>query len=499
MDVSVRNLSLAREAFDAIIVPVGPDRALQPDGAAVDRAMGGILSTALGDADFEGGVGKAMVIPTLGHLPARRVVVVGIGAAAALSVAAVTRAWSVGIRAARDSGARTVASAAPPTGTDIAATDAYRAAATGAVLGAYEFLEYRTLDRPTRAVDSLTFAADSDEARRGVADGTAVAGGVSLARDLVNQPPDALYPERLAEIAQDVAGRTGLECRIHDRQALESMGAGATLGVGKGSAREPRLIHLTYTPQGPSLGSVGFVGKAITFDTGGINLKPTGGGLEHMKSDMAGGAAVIGAMSVLRALGVPFTVHGVVASAENMLSSTAFRPGDVLRAMNGKTIEVISTDAEGRLVLADALTYTARQGAHAMIDLATLTGASVVALGQQAAGVFGTSQPLVDDILAASGRTGELMWHMPLWPEYRELIRGDVADLKNSGGRPAGAVTAALFLKEFTEGVDWVHLDIAGPAWTERVTDLSTKGGTGYPVRTLLAFLENRASRRPNA
>ena len=496
MEVSVRNLSLTEESIDAVIVSVGADRALQPDGARVDQAMGGALSAALADADFEGKVGKVVVIPTLGRLPARRVVVVGIGDPASLSAAVLTRAWAVGARAARDSGARTVASAAPPTGAGVTAAHAFRAAALGATLGTYEFLEYRTLDRPTRAIDSLAFAASGDDARQGVEAGMAIAGGVTLARDLVNQPPDALYPERLAELAGDMASRSDLEFRAHDRQALEAMGAGATLAVAKGSAHEPRLIHLTYTPEGTSLGSVGFVGKAITFDTGGINLKPTGSGLEHMKSDMAGGAAVVGAMSVLSALRVPFTVHGVVASAENMPSGTSFRPGDVLRAMNGKTIEVISTDAEGRLVLADALTYTARQGAQAMVDLATLTGASVVALGQECAGVFGTSQPLVDDILGAAGRSGELMWQMPLWAEYRELIRGDVADLKNSGGRPAGAVTAALFLKEFTEGVDWAHLDIAGPAWTERVSELSVKGGTGYPVRTLLAFLEDRAARQ---
>ncbi|HET9015669.1 MAG TPA: leucyl aminopeptidase [Thermomicrobiaceae bacterium] len=496
MDVSLRSLELATEEADAILLPVGADRALSADGMAVDRAMDGALAAALADAGFEGKPGKVVVIPTLGQLPARRVVVVGTGDPATLTAPDITRAWAVGSRAARDSGARNVVSATPPTGSSLGLTDAFRAAALGGFLGTYEFLEYRTLDRPTRAIDALTFAADSDDARRGVAAGTAVAGGVTLARDLVNQPPDALYPERLAEIARDVAARTGLECRVHDRAALEAMGAGATLAVGKGSAREPRLIHLIYTPRGASRGTLGLVGKAITFDTGGINLKPTGSGLEHMKSDMAGGAAVIGAMSVLGALDLPFTVHGVVASAENMTGAAAYRPGDVLRAMNGKTIEVISTDAEGRLVLADALTYTARQGAEAMIDLATLTGASVVALGLDCASVFGTSQPLVDDILAAAGRTGELMWPMPLWPQYRELIRGDVADIKNSGGRPAGAITAALLLKEFTEGVDWAHLDIAGPAWTERVGDLTVKGGTGYPVRTLLAFLEARAAGR---
>jgi len=199
-------------------------------------------------------------------------------------------------------------------------------------------------------------------------------------------------------------------------------------------------------------------------------------------------------MTALAALDVPFTVCGVIAAAENMLSGTAFRPGDVLRAMNGKTIEVISTDAEGRLVLADALTYTARQGAEALIDLATLTGAAIIALGQQGTALYGTDQALVDDLVAATAWSGEKLWPMPLWDEYRELIRGDVADLKNSGGRAGGSITAALFLREFTEGKPWAHLDIAGPAWADKVSDYAGKGGTGHGVSTLLAFLERRAA-----
>lgn len=484
-------VSVEREV-DALVIPVRPGPQLDPTGTEVDARLDGALSAALRDADFSGKVGKTMVIPTLGRLPVRRVVVTGIGDGAS-TANDLRRAWAVAARAARDAGARSVVSAAPPTG-DLGEERAYRAAVEGVRLGLYEFLEYRTLDRPEKRVERFDIAGESDAARRGLAAGEAVASAVSLARDLVNQPADALYPERLAAIAQETASAAGLECVVHDPAALQDLGAGAILAVGKGSIRGPRLIHLTYRPRGTSRGTIGLVGKAITFDTGGVNLKPTGSGLEHMKSDMAGGAAVLATMTALAALDIPFTVHGVIAAAENMLSGSAFRPGDVLRAMNGKTIEVISTDAEGRLVLADALTYTARQGAEVLIDLATLTGAAVVALGRQGTALYGTDQALVDDLVAATDLSGEKLWPMPLWDEYRELIRGDVADLKNSGGRAGGSITAALFLREFTEGKPWAHLDIAGPAWADKVTDYAGKGGTGHGVSTLLAFLERRAT-----
>ncbi len=229
--------------------------------------------------------------------------------------------------------------------------------------------------------------------------------------------------------AQQVALENDMSCVVYDRAALENMGAGAIVAVGKGSERDPRMIHLSWKPAGESKGSIAFVGKGITFDTGGMNLKPTGG-IEAMKFDMCGGAAVLGAMSVVPSLNLPYTVHGIIAAAENMPSGTAYRPGDVLHTMNGKTVEIISTDAEGRLVLADALTYTARLGVDSMIDLATLTGSSVVALGKQGTSVFSTDDALATDILAAANWNGELMWRMPLWDEYQGLLKGDYADLQ---------------------------------------------------------------------
>ncbi len=493
MKIETQTGSVASQAADAIVIGVGPDRTLTNEAAQIDIRLDGALKAALDDSSFSGKVGATEVIPTLGRIEARRIVVTGVGESTSDRASDLARAWGAAARAARAAGARNVVSAAPPTG-GLSTVNAFRAAAEGTRLALYRFLSFRTFDVPSSDVDSLTFIADSDEARQGVELGDAIAKGVCLARDLGNQPADVLYPDEFAVQAQQVALENDLSCVIYDRAALENMGAGAIVAVGKGSERDPRMIHLTYKPSGESKGSIAFVGKGITFDTGGMNLKPTGG-IEAMKFDMCGGAAVLGAMSVVPSLNLPFTVHGIIAAAENMPSGTAYRPGDILHTLNGKTVEIISTDAEGRLVLADALTYTSRLGVDSMIDLATLTGASVVSLGKQGTSVFSTDDRLAGDILSAADWNGELMWRMPLWDEYHGLLKGDYADLKNSGGRPGGAIFAALFLREFIEGTSWAHLDIAGPAWNDNDGDLAPKGATGHAVRTLLTLLLNRAGR----
>ena len=492
MQIALRPGSPSAWESDALILSVEPEVRLGTIGQELDQQLDAMLASTLREARFRGETGKTLVIPTLGRLPARRIVAVGVGDPATRSAHDLRRAWGAAGRVARDAGAASIVSEAPAAA-QIDVTTAFRSATEGLILAGYRFQQYRTRE-PQPDLDTVTFAADGDAAQRGITLGEQTAKAVALARDLGNQPPDALYPARLAEIAEDTAQQLGLECRVYDRAALAELGAGAILAVGQGSIHEPRLIHLTYRPAGPSRGTIGLIGKAITFDTGGINLKPTGS-VETMKIDMAGGAAVLATLSALPALGLPITVHGVIASAENMPSGGAFRPSDVLRTLSGKTVEIVSTDAEGRLVLADALTYTARERPDAMIDLATLTGAAVVALGNQGTAVFGSDIPLVDDILAAAGTSGELMWQMPLWDAYHERLTGDVADLKNSGGRDGGSIFAALFLREFTEGIPWAHLDIAGPAWSDRVTDLTGKGATGHAVMTLIRLLESRSSR----
>jgi leucyl aminopeptidase len=311
---------------------------------------------------------------------------------------------------------------------------------------------------------------------------------------LTHEPGGVLTPARVAEIAKDIAKKAGLGFEAFGPKELAKMGANAILTVGRGSENEPRLIHLTYKPKGAKKGvrSIGLVGKCITFDTGGYSIKP-GDAMVDMKGDMAGGAAVIGAMMALKTLGCPYEVHGVICAAENMISGDAFRPDDIIVGMNGVTMEIISTDAEGRLVLADGLVYTARLGVGEMIDLATLTGAKVIALGEETTALYANRDELAEAILASAKRAGELMWRMPLSEALEGQIKSEIADIKNTGGRAGGSITGALFLQHFSEGLPWAHLDIAGANRTKTGNAYTPKGTTGVGVRTLLEYLTKGA------
>ena len=308
----------------------------------------------------------------------------------------------------------------------------------------------------------------------------------NFARGLVNEPANRLTPLGMADAARKMAAEFGLECEVLDRDAMEKLGMGSLLGVALGSAEPPVLIVLRYrpaTPQGSA--HLGLVGKGVTFDTGGISIKPSEG-MEKMKYDMAGGAAMIGAMRAIAQLRPAIAVSAFVPCVENMPGSRAQRPGDIVTAMNGKTIEVINTDAEGRLILADALTYARRQGCTHLVDAATLTGAVAVALGHLNVGLFASEDAMRDRLLAASRAEGERMWLLPLEDDYKEYLKSAFADIANVGGRWGGAVTAAVFLKEFAEDTPWVHLDIAGTAWLDESKPYLAKGPTGLPVRTLV-------------
>lgn len=336
-----------------------------------------------------------------------------------------------------------------------------------------------------------TDASHQKGVEEGLRRGLLFADATTLARDLVNEPPNQLNPTRLAEIADETARIAGLRCSVLDVDAMQAQGMGAILSIGGGSAVPPRLIVLEYTPP-KARRTVAIVGKGVTFDSGGINLKKDETMLETMKSDMAGGAAVIGTMQALPALKSPVRVLGVVAAVENLPSGTSVKPGDIVRAMNGKTIEINNTDAEGRVILADALAYAAQRNPDEIIDLATLTGSAMIAFGYLAAAVMSNNQRLVNRLLNAAERTGERMWQLPLYEEYLEKMRSPVADLQNSGGRYGGAQKGAVFLREFVDSRPWAHIDIAPTAFLE--TDEGTgpylpKGGTGYGVRTLLTYL----------
>jgi len=299
----------------------------------------------------------------------------------------------------------------------------------------------------------------------------------------------------MAEMAREIATRHSLEFRVFDREDMEGMGMGALLGVAKGSNQPPKLITLAYKGDKDSAKAFGFLGKGITFDSGGISIKPSEG-MEDMKGDMAGGAAVMTAVGAIAQLKPKINVTAIIPATENLPSGTALKPGDVLKAMNGKTIEVISTDAEGRLILADALSYARKLGLSPLIDLATLTGACRVALGTLYSGVFGNDQKLIDKVLKAAGKTGERMWQMPMPEEYKEQIKSEIADIKNTGNRYGGAITAALFLAEFVDNAPWVHLDIAGPRLSDKETGYTVKGATGFGVRTLVELALGEAKNR---
>jgi leucyl aminopeptidase len=373
-----------------------------------------------------------------------------------------------------------------------------RAAAEGAILGLYRFDRYKTsgkdsangeAEHPSN-LDLLVEAADEDAARHGADVGAKLAAATSRARDLANEPSNTATPEYLAERAAEISTRHGMQATVLDRSGIEAEGLTGLATVGRSASNEPRFIVLEHQKGGDAAPIV-LIGKAVTFDSGGISIKPSGG-MEEMKFDMSGGAAVIGAMEAVGALDLPLNVVAIVPATENLPGGDAFKPGDVLRMRSGKTVEILSTDAEGRLILADALTYAARYEPAAVIDCATLTGACLVALGHHASGLMGNDDDLIAEVQAAGETVGERAWPLPLFDEYTEQIKGDTADIKNSGGRFAGALTAGAFLKEFAE-FPWAHLDIAGTAYGNKGSAYATKGATGAPARLLLEFLLNRS------
>ncbi len=373
-----------------------------------------------------------------------------------------------------------------------AAEAAAQAVAEGALAANFEPDKYKTEKKDAKSIDSATLTGFSDQdraaAEKGLARGRVIADAQNFARDLVNEPSNKLTPKILAEKAQAMAKEVGLSVEILDEKRIADLKMGALLSVAQGSVEPPRMMVLTYTPANPKPGGpvIGLVGKAVTFDTGGISIKPSDG-MEKMKYDMAGGATMLGVMRALAALKPNVRVICVVPSTENMPGGRAQKPGDIQTAMSGKTIEVLNTDAEGRLILADGIHYAKQLGATHLIDAATLTGAIVVALSNINVGVFGSDQPFTDKLLASAKAAGEKMWQMPVDDDYREFIKGTVADIQNIGsGKGGGAITGAMFIKEFTGDSPWIHLDIAGTAWNDDAKPWLAKGPTGVALRTLV-------------
>jgi leucyl aminopeptidase len=498
MKLSLDRRGLTEVRTDALIVGrhAGESK-LAPALAALDKKLGGLLSKVMTAEKFEGKPGQISHVHTDGRLPAPRVIVAGLGPGKG-DAEAVRRAASAAARRARDLGAKSAAGYLAAEGL----SPRVRAQATveGAVLGTYRFDGYLKEKGP-KSLDA--FAVVEPERRshgaaeQGVRAGEIWAAATCLARDLVNEPANVVTPAYLAQRAQEIAGKGRLKLKVLERADCEKLGMGAYVGVAQGSLEPPKFIHLTYSPKGRPRKRVVVIGKGITFDSGGLDLKPADG-MYRMKDDMSGAAAVLGLFSALPKLALPVEVHGLIAATENMPSGTAQRPGDIVRAMNGLTIEIGNTDAEGRLTLADALVYADKEiKPDEIVDLATLTGAIVVALGLGLSGVFATDDALAGRVLGAAEAAGEKMWRMPLHDEYKDGIKSDIADLNNiSSQRGGGAIVAGLFMRDFTGGRPWAHLDIAGTAFTERELPLGPKGATGVGVRTLLAYLHALAGRR---
>jgi leucyl aminopeptidase len=491
MSVRVVAASPAEVKADAVVVGLPADSEPRPPRLlALDRRAGGRIQAVIEAERFTGKPAQVTHVHTNGRVRAPRVIVAGLGPAREVTLEVIRRAAAAGLRRARDLGARTVAVDLP--GDDLPLVQRAQAVVEGAILGTYHFDRYKR-DKNDKAVrDLLVLAPDARRVRevsRGARRGEIFAAATWFARDLVNMPANELNPTALARAAVDLARQHGLRVKVYDRAECEALGMGAFLGVAAGSQQPPRFVHLTYRGPGRRRRTVVLIGKGITFDAGGLDLK-TAEGMLRMKNDMSGAAAVLGVMRGLAELAPAVEVHGLIAATENMPSGSALRPGDVLRAMNGTTIEVGNTDAEGRLTLADALCYATRRiKPDEIIDVATLTGACVVALGPLCAGLFANDQALADRLRSAAEAAGERVWQMPLIDEYREFLKSDVADLNNVGPRGGGAITAGLFLKEFAGATPWAHLDIAGPAFTEKDLPLAPKGATGVAVRTLLAYL----------
>jgi leucyl aminopeptidase len=501
MKITVDARAPGAAQVDLLAVPIASDEVrrarLAPRLAAIDRSLGGAIAGAVASGDFTGKAAQQLILYPDRRRKARRVLLQGMGEVKSIDAEALRAA--AGTAVSRAAGARStrVALIVPPLGAG-SDPESCQALAEGAVLGGYRFDAYRQKSDEVSRVGALALLvprgqnlrASREAARRGVV----IAESQNTARELSNLPPNVLSPEQLAQEARAVARDAGLKVLVFDVPELERRKMGAILAVGGGSSRPPRLIALEYAPKGAAKKSRPFaiVGKGITFDSGGISIKPAQG-MDEMKHDMSGAATVVGVLRACALLELPIRVVGVIGAAENLPGGKAYRPGDIVTAASGKTIEVLNTDAEGRVVLADALHYAKSEfDPVAIVDLATLTGACVVALGRWATGLFGSHAGLVEAVRAAGEKTGELAWPMPLLDGHKREIKSEVADIKNTGGRNAGASTAAAFLAAFVGETPWVHLDIAGTAWTTTATcGYQPRGATGVGVRMLLELLRH--------
>ena len=513
MQIKVESREPTSAEADLLVLPLfALDPAhwkLPPRLVALERALGGKLTAALSSGDFRGKKAETLLLHGEAGASVRRVLLLGLGAESGVQADGLRRAAGIAIGIAQGKRAARVAFLVPALRRMRPPAQA-QALAEGAVLAGYRFDRYKTKREEVPAeIASFTLLFErADElraARQAAGCGVVLAESQNIARDLSNEPANVLPPAALARAAEKVARECGLACRVLAVPELRKRGMGGLLGVGQGSANPPRLIVLEHNaPTKPrnaaarrsaARPTVCIVGKGITFDSGGISIKPAAA-MHEMKHDMSGAATVVGALRAAALLEIPLHVVGVIAAAENLPSATAYRPGDVLTTASGQTVEILNTDAEGRVVLSDALHFARTEYApEAIVDLATLTGACVVALGKWCSGLFSNDDRLAGRLTQAGEATAERLWRMPLWDDHREAIRGEVADLKNTGGRDGGAITAAAFLSCFVEKTPWAHLDIAGTAYVDKPLPCQPRGATGVGVRLLGEWMRSYRTR----
>jgi leucyl aminopeptidase len=490
MKIEVKTAAVDRIRTGALVLTVPEDRALGPAGTRLDRLMHGALARLLRRGDLSRKPGSIAVLYPEDGIAAERVILISLGKGDDLTAERMRLVAAKGAAAARSAGAKDLVLI--PEGAALDAEPLGQAIAEGSILGLYRFQYYRSKKNDENGeIGRITVIAATDvqagKVRRGIRTGEALAASVVMARDMVNTPGADMTPAHIAAAARKLGRMQDLRVRVLERDAMRKLGMGALLGVASGSSQPPKFIIVEYRGGGKTPW-IALVGKTITFDSGGISIKPSEN-MDKMKDDMSGGAAVLGAIRSAAALRLPLNIVALLPAAENMPGGSAYKPGDVLRTMSGQTIEIMNTDAEGRLALADALAYACRYKPAVIVDIATLTGACRIALGQEAAGMLGSNEVLKRQVRAAGEKTGERVWELPLWEGYFDQIKSDIADMKNTGGRDGGVITAACLLSKFVQDVPWVHLDIAATAWTEKERPYTPKGATGCGCRLLTQFL----------
>lgn len=494
MEITAKRVELEKAKCEALVIGVPQDATQVPISGKGEIKK--FCDDVLALKDFRGKLNETLFGYPPKSAPARRVVLVGLGETERYDLERARQAVGSAAKLLLRQGVSRFAVAVDTFVTDrLDIGEIAQAVSEAVILATYQYTHFKEIKpEDARNVESveLFYGAKDHQApvEEGVRWGQFVANAANFTRDLQNHPGNWATPTRLAEVAQDMAREVGLSCEVLEKSDMEKLGMGALLGVAQGSAEPPKFIILEHKPDQDDLETLVFVGKGITFDSGGISIKPSEK-MEDMKFDMSGGAAVLGAMKAIAELGLAVHAVGLIPATENLPSGTSMKPGDILRGSSGRTIEIINTDAEGRLILSDALTYAKRYKPKAVVDLATLTGSCVVALGHYASGLMGRDADLIERIKGAGEKTGERVWELPLWDDYFEDMKSDYADIKNSGPRWGGAITAAAFLGNFTEDYPWAHLDIAGTAWTDKEKPYLAKGGTAVGVRLLVQFVSD--------